>query len=78
MKIRTVLIEGVRTLQYTYDCGDDMRFSCTMFCEIGEPYKADARKLLAQPKYKDVIYGHELSVKPWMADALPPRKRRNA
>lgn len=61
-----------RTVRYNYDLdlhspGDE--FECSLYSEIGEPYKARFNNVIKQFKL-EIIRGVDLDEKPWCADKL--------
>lgn len=54
-------------ITYRYSAGSDMRFAFHLFCEVGEPYKAEVRAAMAARGIVRVET-RELDAAPWIAD----------
>lgn len=53
-------------LNYRYTAGGCMKFHFHLLCEVGAPYQAAARHLIAANKWK--VETRELPAAPWCAD----------
>lgn len=63
--ILTVLKDGM--LRYCYSVNRDIGFDFNTLAEVGAPYQAAFRSMIAQRGLK-VEFGRDIDVKPWVAD----------
>lgn len=74
MTVTTEQIDGKTCLKYTYAVPGPEGSRCTFYnlCEVGEPYKRQARMLRdhVAAQLGKAVRGQKLEVKPWVADTL--------